>query len=169
MNTKQLQLESMTKSSLQKWISDKLHYLFTEKWQDLQARNTNFCLKCFGFTNTFNRRERALRYAEESLELMQAAGLTESDVEALKKHVYSREPGQIRKELGNAQLTLLALGTSYGIHVVDEGERDLRWAKNNISYIREKYLSKPAAIVAEPEHLDNEIQHAMGMSVLYAR
>lgn len=116
---------------------------------DIQSRNLDFCLRCFGFSNTFNKRERAYRYAEEAMELLQAAGLTKSEVEYILSHVYSKEVGDLRKELANAQQTLLALSSAYGIHLEDEVERDLKWANENIPHIREKYFKKPDEIIGD--------------------
>lgn len=126
-------------------VEDLLKKFFT----DIQSRNLSFCLKCFGLSNTYNKRERAFRYAEESMELLQAAGLTESEVACILRHVYGKPAGSLRKELANAQLTLLALGTSYGIHVQDEAERDLDWAKENMNFIQKKYLEKPDEIIGD--------------------
>ena len=126
------------------WVT---HDILKIRWEDLQTRNLNFCLQCFGFGNTFDKRERALRFGEEAVELLQAAGLTKVDMVNLINHVYIKEPGEMRKELANAQLTLLALGASFGIHVEDEAERDLQWANGNIPLIREKYKQKPPHLV----------------------
>jgi|SRR6185312_6086491 len=59
--------------------------------------------------------ERALRFIEESLELAQAVGLTREEAAAMIERVYSRPPGDVFKEAGQAKLTAETLYSVLGI------------------------------------------------------
>ena len=60
-------------------------------------------------------RERALRFLEEALELVQAAGLEFDDIHQLACHVYDKSSGDLRIEMGAASLTLVCLAESLGL------------------------------------------------------
>jgi len=62
-----------------------------------------------------NKKERALRFLEESLELVQTIGVTESDIFAVLAHVYSKPQGETAQEIGGVGVTLLALSEATGI------------------------------------------------------
>lgn len=68
----------------------------------------------FGVIATFQD-ERAARFLEEALELAQAQGVSEAIAETILARVYAREPGDIAKEIGQAQLTLECLAESRGL------------------------------------------------------
>lgn len=68
----------------------------------------------FGIIATFQD-ERASRFLEEALELAQAQGLSEAIAEIILSRVYNRPPGNISKEIGQAQLTLECLAESRGL------------------------------------------------------
>jgi hypothetical protein len=52
------------------------------------------------------RGERLMRFAEEAIELAHAGGMERSTLDAITDRVYSREPGTIKKEIGQAQACL---------------------------------------------------------------
>lgn len=56
-----------------------------------------------------------MRFLEESLELIQAIGLTKSDVFSVLAHVYSKPEGEVSQDIGGVGVTLLALSESTGI------------------------------------------------------
>jgi hypothetical protein len=64
-------------------------------------------------------RIRALRFGEESIELMQAAELTKADVHKLVSYVFARPVGEPHQEVGGVMLTLNAYCQSVGLKVVD--------------------------------------------------
>lgn len=70
--------------------------------------------------------ERALRFLEEALELVQTQGLTAERAHALVDRVYGREPGDVFKEIGQAQLTLDVLCENAGYDPYLEAEREFR-------------------------------------------
>ncbi len=71
--------------------------------------------------------ERARRFLEEALELVQACGLDDEMATRVKDRVYSREPGDVRKEIGQSSMTLSILAEVLGESVaqceVDEFDR----------------------------------------------
>lgn len=50
--------------------------------------------------------ERACRFVEEAIELAQAAGIDRDTLGKIIERVYSRNPGDLRKEVGQAALTI---------------------------------------------------------------
>jgi len=64
-----------------------------------------------------NRKERAARLVEETLELAQACGLSLDDVARIGNRVYDRAAGQCAREIGSVQITLEALAELLGYKV----------------------------------------------------
>lgn len=58
-------------------------------------------------------RERDLRFGEESIELLQAVGLSALDILRLLVHVYGKKPGRVGQEIGGVVTTLLTLAQSH--------------------------------------------------------
>ena len=90
-----------------------------------------------------DRTERGFRFCEESLELVQAIGVTKAEVLALVDYVYGREAGEIEGEAGDVLITLSALANTMQISL-NKAFR-LRMARNTaqIDRIRAKHDSKP--------------------------
>lgn len=59
-------------------------------------------------------RERALRFLAEAIELSQALGLSDHDVDALKVRVYRRPSGEPSREMAQAAMCLGALAHNAG-------------------------------------------------------
>ena len=92
-----------------------------------------------------DKRERALRLAEEAIEVAQAAGLNVGAVEKVVDRTYSRPPGDLAKEIGGLVMTDEALAEAHGISLPEEAERE--WER--ISAIpREEWQKRQAAKVA---------------------
>ena len=84
--------------------------------------------------NTFgqkflNDRERAFRFIEEAIELVQAIGLSSSDVVAILRHVYGRPAGEYPQEMGGVMITLEALAEHLGVALDRQG--CLEWDRIN--------------------------------------
>lgn len=58
--------------------------------------------------------ERVKRFAEESIELCQACGLSMPDLSKLIVHVYVKDKGNINQEIGQAALSLSLLAEVHG-------------------------------------------------------
>ncbi len=63
--------------------------------------------------------ERALRFAEESLELVQAEGVTREQAHALVDQVFDKPVGEIEQELGGTLVTLSAYMAVKGLDGVE--------------------------------------------------
>lgn len=59
--------------------------------------------------------ERAMRFIEEAVELVNAVGLSASVVHAIVERIYTRQKGDRGREMGQAMLTLELLAEAYGI------------------------------------------------------
>lgn len=76
-------------------------------------------IRCFGVDHMRNRRIRALRFAEEAVELAQACGVSEEKAAELVHVVYSRPQGTIHQELGGSMVTLAVLSRAVGYDLED--------------------------------------------------
>lgn len=71
-----------------------------------------------------NRDERACRFIEEACELVHAEGLPQATVQKVVARVYSRPPGDVAKEIGQAAATLECLAENLGLSADAECERE---------------------------------------------
>lgn len=69
--------------------------------------------------------ERTARFYEEATETVQALGMTEDDAHRLVSYTFSRAPGDVRKEIGAAALTLASLCVIGGWDMMECAETDL--------------------------------------------
>ena len=108
-----------------------------------QARGHTWILHCFGPEIGADKVERNHRFGEEALELLQAAGGTESEAMQLVRYVYGRPTGEIRQEVGGVMNTLAAFCTAHGLDMMAEAEIELArvWTKSD--QIRAKQAAKP--------------------------
>jgi hypothetical protein len=65
--------------------------------------------KCFGTVIASDKVERNHRFLEESLELVQATGCTQSEAHQLVDYVFNRPVGEPAQEVGGVMVTLAAL------------------------------------------------------------
>ena len=86
-----------------------------------QAAVLEWVERTFGHDVAWHPGERLARFVEEALELAQACGMEQSDVQSLAAHVYAKPPGRIEREFGGVGITLLGLAAVYGVHA-DECE-----------------------------------------------
>jgi len=83
----------------------------------LQAdRCLRWLYNVFGANALHDSEERALRFGEESLELIQSLGITEEQAAALVKQVFSKPIGETEQELGGTMVTLAALCAVTGLN-----------------------------------------------------
>jgi len=87
--------------------------------------------------------ERAHRFLEKALELVQSCGTTQEDAHKLVNYVYVRLPGELEQEVGGTLTTLAALCSAYGIDMEMAAiiEHDRCWT--NMDKIRSKHTTKP--------------------------
>lgn len=86
----------------------------------------DWAVRCFGARHVASPGIRALRLAEEAIELAQAAGVTEVEIGLLTKNVYQRPPGTMFQELGGVFMTANVLAVSQGIDPQDAYTTELR-------------------------------------------
>lgn len=78
-----------------------------------------WAVKTFG-SIALNPQERALRFIEEAIELVDAVGLPQVSVESVMRRVYNRPQGVLNKEVGQSMLTLQLLAEVFSIDAHDE-------------------------------------------------
>lgn len=108
-----------------------------------QERVHTWVTECFGEHNAHDRTEHTHRYLEESLELAQALGCTESEVMWLVRYVYSRPRGEVAQEIGGVMVTLAALCAANSCSMASCGEQELARVLTRIEEIRAKQARKP--------------------------
>lgn len=81
--------------------------------------------RCFGAEHMNNRGVRALRFAEEAIELTQTCGVSEDKVTELVRIVYSRPAGEVRQEVGGTMVTLAVLCHLLGINLETAFENEV--------------------------------------------
>lgn len=89
--------------------------------------------------------ERNRRLLEESLELVQAAGMTKDDVLKLVEYAYSRPPGSVEDEIGDVAITLSALASAHSLDLENciYEKHNRNWTR--LTTIRDKQLAKKMA------------------------
>lgn len=117
---------------------------------DFQNRVFAWLQAAFPVTLWDNPTERSQRFCEESLELVQARGMTKAQVLAIVDYVYARPVGKDIQEVGGVRVTLAALCSQAGINDQVAGEHELHRCWVNIDKIRAKQNVKPATISQKP-------------------
>jgi hypothetical protein len=108
-----------------------------------QSRVHLWVSACFGPETAFDIVERNHRFLEESLELVQAKGCTQSEAHQLVDYVYGRPVGTVSQEVGGVLNTLAALCTASGIDMDVAGETELARVWTMVEKIRAKHAAKP--------------------------
>lgn len=113
--------------------------------KDLLAWVTN----CFGGEG-LTPRERALRFLEEALELVQAMGLGEGDISKMRRYVYARPVGDVGQEIGGVTVTLYILAEVMGVSVEQVENKEIARVLHPdfVAKIRAKHELKKQAGIA---------------------
>jgi hypothetical protein len=113
-----------------------------------QENVADWIVKCFGIQALESRRERALRFIEEAIELAQSSGLTNTDVKIMSDYVFNRIPGDVDNEIGGVCVTLNGLASNLGYNVKDCFVKELiRINKSDfVEKVQRKQNSKPSEI-----------------------
>lgn len=106
-------------------------------------------VRCFGIEHMLNTNVRALRAAEEMIELSQALGVDAAKLHSLIDIVYSRQVGEPSQEFGGLMLTTMVLAWGQNVKLEHCLEEEIL-----------RCLSKP------PEHFTkrNQIKIDMGLA-----
>lgn len=108
-----------------------------------QSRVWDWLQACFSETVCKDKNERNHRFLEESLELVQACGCTQSEAHQLVDYVYGRKVGEPTQEVGGVMNTLAALCSVHGFDLADAAETELSRVWTKIDAIRAKQAAKP--------------------------
>lgn len=87
--------------------------------------------------------ERAWRFLEEALELVQAYGLTREKAFVMLDYVYNRPAGLLPQEVGGVLVTLAGLCSVAQVDMELAGELELHRCWTRIGDIRNKQVDKP--------------------------
>jgi hypothetical protein len=121
-----------------------------------QRSVSGWVLKAFGTVSATDVTERTYRFAEEALELCQAAGMTRLDMEKMIDYVYERKAGQIPQEVAGVLTTLAALSSAFNVAMDYVAADELVRVNVKIEEIREKQKGKirSSAVMALGPHED---------------
>ncbi|MVN88315.1 hypothetical protein GO986_16335 [Deinococcus sp. HMF7620] len=108
-----------------------------------QVRSVAWVREAFGTEPAQCREERAHRFLEEALELVQAAGVSEEEVLKLVAYVFARPAGDVTQETGGVLLTLAPFAAAHGVDLMAAGEAEL--ARVSTPEILAKCRAKNAA------------------------
>jgi hypothetical protein len=103
--------------------------------EERQRMIYEWVVRVFGTRNAMSG-ERAARFVEEAVELVQAVGLSRERVMAIVDVVYSRPKGDVFQEIGGVGLTLLALAAAvnYSAEVAEVAEMCRVFAKSDAHF-----------------------------------
>jgi hypothetical protein len=91
----------------------------------IQERATRWAVETFPPEVVSDRRERAYRFLEEALELVQSLDIERKDAEKLVDYVFSRPVGIPSQELGGTMVTLSVLSSAIGMDMLACGVTEL--------------------------------------------
>jgi hypothetical protein len=108
-----------------------------------QDRVQDWMRRCFTRPDSMLPEQRAFRFIEEAVELVQATGTSRADVLRVVDYVYGRPVGVVGQEIGGVMVTLAGLANSVDRSVDGCAEVELERCIANTAKIREKDLAKP--------------------------
>ncbi len=98
---------------------------------------------CFGAAIAGDKTERNQRFLEESLELVQSCGCTQSEAHQLVDYVFGRAVGEPAQEVGGVMVTLAALCLAHALDMHKAGATELERIWTKVDEIRAKQSAKP--------------------------
>jgi hypothetical protein len=128
-----------------------------------QDRVGDWMLACFTPEIVADKLERADRFIEEALELVQATGYCRERAHALVEYVFNRPVGEAFQEVGGVKVTLAALCNPHGINMDAAAEAELARVWTKIDKIRAKQASKPVGS-ALPIPMQSRVSHNLSGS-----
>lgn len=90
---------------------------------DRPGRALTWAVEMFG-PDALDAKERAMRFLEEAIELAHALGVKPTVATGLVERVYSREQGDVVKEMGQARLTLDLLAKAILVDADDAADQE---------------------------------------------
>lgn len=137
--------------------------------RSFQSRVWSWCIECFQRPDSLSREQRAFRFMEEAIELVQAVGTSREDVLRLVDYVYGRPPGSDAQEVGGVMVTLAALSQACVLDMEAWGEEELRRCVANTEKIRAKDLAKPQRSPLPGNAVETAGKHADLVRAIFAR
>jgi len=113
----------------------------------LQERITIWARVCFIRTGIENNAERAYRFAEEAIELVQSFDVSVEDMHKLVDYVYNRPVGETDQEVGGTYTTLAVLSSINNLKIDECATTELDRIWMNIPKIRKRNETKPQTSV----------------------
>jgi NTP pyrophosphatase (non-canonical NTP hydrolase) len=110
--------------------------------RSFQIRAWQWLVEALGEKVAQSRRQRALRFIEEAIELAQACALSEQDVNAEARKVFCRPAHTIEREVGGVMMTLACLCRERGLDMNQVGEDELSEVWRRIPQIQSKQKGK---------------------------
>lgn len=122
-----------------------------------QDRVCEWIVKCFPPMLYASKRERALRFLEEAMELVQAEGLTCHDAHRVITYVFNRAVGETQQEIGGVLVTLAALCWNEGIYLDVAAKQEIERIEDPaiMETVRAKQANLPY-LTASPRLVDNQ-------------
>lgn len=111
---------------------------YSEHNKPYQVRATKWIVDTFGQESVDDIKERNDRFAEETAELLQACGYTESELHQMIAYVFSKEKGDVRQEIGGVIHTLSGLCSGRNIDMMQCAENELK----RVEPLKEKIATK---------------------------
>lgn len=132
---------------------------------EMQSTVADWVVRAFGVHVATNQRERGARLLEESLELTQAAGLTEAEAMRMVRYVYTRPIGELEQEIGGTAVTLMAYCHAANVSIGELAQREMdRVLAMPIEHFAVRNNMKRAmGIVAEKGGCQQATHHAIQM------
>lgn len=119
-----------------------------------QERIDRWMLETFGEEILMDKKERAHRFAEEAIELLQTTGYTKEELQTMIDYVYNRPVGEVRQEVGGTIHCLSALCTAHNITMSHEALVVMHYCEHNSKKIRDKHFNKPDSIASNKNYED---------------
>lgn len=107
-----------------------------------QSTVRDWVIRTFGFAVYADKQERAERVAEEAVEVVQAAGLSRERMHQIVDWIYSKEPGDLKREIGGLLIPLSALASVHKIELEETVNTEVMIAGTNSIRIAAKNLRK---------------------------
>lgn len=103
--------------------------------------------RLWGTTARHNIKERAQRFLEEAVELVQSCGLGAQDIPPIVQWVYNRETGPVDREVGGTMVTLAALCARIAVNLPEAAVMELnRLMDKSPEEMRKRHNNKPSSI-----------------------
>lgn len=125
-----------------------------DRRNERQERVAKWCADAFGLDHAASEEQRGLRFLEEAIELYQAIGCSRMQAHKLIDFIFTREPGELGREIGGVGITLLALASALNMSADAEEQREL-----------DRVLSKPLEWFAARNKVKNDAGFVAGYLV----